>query len=527
MNPKHIRAFQYAFIVSLGGFIFGLDAALVSGTVRFISAEFGLSDLQIGAVVSASGFGVLFALLAAGHLSNTLGRKKTLQLIGGLYLLSAVCSALAPNFISLVAARFIGGLAFTSLSLSSMYIGEIAPSHMRGKLVSMNQINIVLGLSAAYFFNYLILQASTSGTAWVSEWGLDQNAWRWMLGSEILPALLWSWLLTRIPESPRWLVMMNRVEEAQNILEHIQSEAEARTQIEDIQLSMDQEEEDVSTFEQVKQLFDPGMRIAFIIGMVVAIVQPITGINAIMFYAPTVFEQVGIGTDAAFAQAVYVGLCSVCFTVLSLLLIDKIGRRPLTLLGLLWAVLSLSVCSIGFGMAEYRLSKDAVENLSESIDLSKLEPIIGLTYANDVEFKEALRQVLGDSEARQHESELIQAGGHLNATLILFGILSFISAFQFSIGPIMWVLFSEIFPIKVRGIAIPFFALVTSIISYLIQQFFPWQLTVMGASEIFMFYAVLSGLGLLALIRYLPETKNKSIEEIEASLGRTSLKTVS
>lgn len=519
MKSKNFKAFQFAFIVSLGGFIFGLDAAIISGTVRFITTEFQLSDLRIGAVVGASGFGVLFALLGAGYMSDRYGRKATLKLIAILYVFSAIFSALAPSFMLLVAARFVGGLAFTSLSLASMYIGEIAPSNMRGKLVSMNQINIVIGLSAAYFINYLILQASGSGATWVTTLGMDQYTWRWMFGAEIIPALAWFALLFTIPESPRWLILMGRTNEARTILEEIQTEEQISSLIEDIKDSTTLETHKLSTFEQVKQLFSPTMRTAFIIGFVIAVVQPITGINAIMFYAPTVFEQVGIGTDAAFIQAVYVGLSSIVFTVLALLLIDRVGRRPLILWGLLWAVVSLAVCSVGFGMASYQLTEDSLQNLTEEVEVEKLAPMVGIRYSSDVEFKNALKTALGESEAREHESKLIQAGGDINSTVILLGIMSFIGAFHFSIGPIMWVLFSEIFPIKVRGIAIPFFALVTSIISYLIQQFFPWQLSVMGASEIFLFYAGISGLGLIALFRYLPETKNKTIEEIEISLG--------
>ncbi|WNJ19109.1 sugar porter family MFS transporter [Pontibacter sp. G13] len=519
MNSDQFQAFRYAFIVSLGGFIFGLDAAIISGTVKFITSEFQLSDLRIGAVVSAPGFGVLFALLGAGYLSDNYGRKKTLQLISILYLVSAVCSALAPNFMSLVAARFIGGLAFTSLSLASMYIGEIAPSNMRGKLVSMNQINIVIGLSAAYFINLLILKASQSPASWVTSLGLDQHTWRWMLGAEIIPAALWFWMLNSIPESPRWLMLMGRANDARASLERIFPGQDIEDQMEELTANASQDEDTRSTFEQVKQLFAPSMRTACLIGLVVAVVQPITGINAIMFYAPTVFEQVGIGTDAAFAQAVYVGLSSIVFTVMALLLIDRIGRRPLILWGLLWGVASLGVCSLGFGMAHYELSEQHVQQLSTELDAAKLAPMVGVVYDNDVAFKEALKEHLGETEAKQHEGRLIQMGGHLNSTLILLGILSFIGAFHFSIGPIMWVLFSEIFPIAVRGIAIPFFALITSIISYLVQQFFPLQLSMMGASEIFLFYAGMSALGLVVLVYFLPETKNKTIEEIEIALG--------
>ena len=158
MGAQKNRAFTYAIIVAIGGFIFGLDAALISGTVNFISQEFGLTDLQLGTAVSAPALGVLLALPFAGYACNQFGRKRTLQIVAILYLFSAIASALAPNYLTLVIARFIGGLAFSSISLASMYIGEIAPPKLRGKLVSMTQINIVVGLSTAYFINYLILK---------------------------------------------------------------------------------------------------------------------------------------------------------------------------------------------------------------------------------------------------------------------------------------------------------------------------------------------------------------------------------
>lgn len=517
--PVQLNAFRYATIVALGGFVFGLDAALISGTVRFITAEFQLSDLEVGTVVSAPGFGVIFALLATGYLSDNFGRKKTLQIIAGLYLVSAVLSAMAPNFLALVGARFLGGLAFISLSLASMYIGEIAPSNMRGKLVSMNQINIVVGLSAAYFINYLILQASNSGATWVITLGIEQYTWRWMLGSEIIPAAIWFGLLFTIPRSPRWLVLTSRVEEAKRVMAKIMPANEIPIEIAKIQESVGHAEDDLSLFAQVKKLFNPRMRTAFIIGLTIAIVQPLTGINAILFYAPTIFEQVGIGTDAAFMQAIFVGLSSIVFTTLALVLIDRVGRRPLTLWGLLWLVLSLGICAYGFNQASYTLTNDSLIALADVVDTSQLQGLVGVEYGNDVNFKVALREALGESVARARESELIQSAGTLPSMLILFGILSFISAFNFSVGPIMWVLFSEIFPIQMRGIAIPSFALVTSVLSYLVQQFFPWQLSTMGASAIFLFYSILSAIGLIALFKLLPETKNKTIEEIEAEIG--------
>lgn len=515
----HATAFRYAFIVALGGFVFGLDAALISGTVRFVTIEFGLSDLQIGAVVSAPGFGVIFALLATGHIAAQIGRKKTLLIIAALYLVSAVASAIAPNFEALVAARFLGGLAFTSLSLASMYIGEIAPSDMRGKLVAMNQINIVVGLSAAYFLNNAILQATNSGAEWVAAVGILDHTWRWMLGTEIVPAVIWLLLLFMIPESPRWLVQKHRNDEARDVMKRLMPIEEIEPAIREIHESAEHGHDTRSLRAQLGDLFDRRMRTAFWIGLTVAIVQPITGINSILFYAPTVFEQTGVGTDAAFAQAVTVGVVSMAFTFLALLLIDKIGRRPLTLFGLAWAGVSLIVCAWSFATATYALDASVIGSLSDGVDPKALQSVIGIEYSSDVDFKNAVQAVIGEAALRENESVLLQNAANLNARVILIAIISFIAAFNFSIGPIMWILFSEIFPIYVRSIAIPSFALVTSVVNYVVNQFFPWQLSNMGAAEIFAFYATCVVIGFAILFRILPETKNKSIEQIEAELA--------
>ena len=507
------RALLYATIVALGGFVFGLDAAVISGTVKFITAEFGLSDLEVGAVVSAPGFGVLFALPLASYLSDKLGRKTMLQIIAAVYLLSAVGSALAPGFYTLVAARFVGGLAFTSLSLASMYIGEIAPPAARGKLVGMNQINIVVGLSAAYFINYLLLNGADT-------FGLGDNVWRYMLGSEIIPAVLWFGLLFTIPRSPRWLMLVGRESEARGVLGRLLPAGEVDGAMTEIRESLDRSGPQATFGEQISELFSPGLRIAFWVGLTFAVVQQITGINAILFYAPTVFEQLGVGEDAAFSQAVYVGLTGLVFTILALVFIDKLGRRPMTIYGLLWAVLSLAVCAYGFHAATYTLTPETLANLSDVPGAQSLAALEGVVYHSDVAFKAALDEALGTTVAGANEGTILQAAATLPGTLILCGILSFIAAFHFSVGPIMWIVFSEIFSTRVRSVAIPAFAFVTSLVSYLTQQFFPWQLAHMGARDIFLFYAVTSGIGLVILYFLLPETKGKTIEEIEAEMRR-------
>jgi len=512
------NAFTFASIVAFGGFVFGLDAALISGTVKYLVQEFGLSDLQLGTVVSAPGLGVFVALPVVGYASNVLGRKLTLQVIALLYLLSALGSAFAPSFVTLTAARFLGGLAFSSITLASMYIGEIAPAQWRGKLVSMTQINIVVGLSAAYFINYLILQWTSSDAVWVTNIGLRDNTWRWMLGSEIIFALLWFLLLFIIPNSPSWLVYKGRIEEAKASLANIYPSDQIIIQLNEMQTSLNETTVDQSIGSQLKEIFSKRMRVIFIVALTIAIAQQSTGINAILFYAPTVIEQLGIGTDAAFQQAIWIGLTSVVFTVFSLLLIDKIGRRPMILWGMVWIIASLGLCAYGFSNARYSISEQAISEMTEFKNAYKLKSIAGTEYGSDIEFKNALFATLGEEEARSQSSLLLQKAAKMPAMLILFGILSFIAAFHFSVGPIMWVLFSELFPIGLRGIAIPFFAIVTSLVSYLVQKFFPWQLSTMGGASTFLFYAVTVAIGLVILYRYLPETKNLTIEEIQSKL---------
>jgi len=518
MNQFQKRAFTYSTIVAMGGFVFGLDAALISGTVNFIQSEFGLTELQLGTAVSAPGLGVLIALPFAGYAANLLGRKRTLQIIAALYLISAVSSALAPSFWTLVAARFLGGLAFSSITLASMYIGEIAPSEQRGKMVSMTQINIVIGLSAAYFINYLILQATNSGAIWVETLGIKQYTWRWMLGSEIIPALIWFGLLLFIPKSPAWLLLKGRIEEAKDTLRKLIPENEIPHKIAEMQESLAMSANIRSVSSQLKETFSKPFRLILIIGLTIAIVQQATGINAVLFYAPTIFEQLGVGTDAAFMQAIWIGLTSVVFTVLSLSLIDKVGRRPMLIWGLVWIIVSLGLCSYGFKNARYNITQEAISEMSAIPNAERLNALVGTEFQSDTEFKDALKKVLGKADARDFSGLLLQKAANLNGTLILLAILSFIAAFHFSVGPIMWVLFSEIFPISIRGIAIPLFALISSLVNYLVQQFFPWQLANMGSAGIFLFYAAMVTVGLVILYKFLPETKGMSIEEIEAKL---------
>ncbi|MGC6430280.1 MAG: MFS transporter [Jejuia sp.] len=519
MSSYKSNAYKYSTIVAMGGFVFGLDAALMSGTVDFITQEFSLGNAKLGFVMGASAAGVLLALLFAGYACNEYGRKKTLQLIASLYVISAIGSALSPNYWFLLAFRFLGGLAFTSISLSAMYIGEISPPKLRGKLVTMIQINIVVGLSGAYFINYLILQAATGSAEWAVSLGLDKYTWRWMLGSEIIPALLWLGLLFLVPKSPSWLYLKGKVLETKEVLLNLMPSENIESYLNEMREGLEESSEDRSVMAQLKDVFDKRFRVIFIIALTLAIAQQTSGINAILFYAPKVFEQIGLGTDAAFMQAIWTGLTGLAFTILGLAVIDKIGRRPMIVGGMLWVVISLGIAFYGFKTATYTLTEDAVVEMTEIKNSERLSGMIDVEYGSDIELKKALIDAVGENEAREYAGVLIQKSAKINAILILIGILSFIAAFHFSLGPVMWVLFSEIFPNSIRGIAIPFFTLITSTVSWLIQTLFPSQLANFGISNTLLFYAITVFIGMIILYKYLIETKGLSIEEIQEKLS--------
>lgn len=524
MKYKPYYALYCAIIVSMGGFVFGFDASVISGVVGFVTVEFNLTPIQSGFVVAAPTLSGLLGTMMIGPLSDALGRKKILISIAFLYVLSAVASAFATSYFMLVAARSIGGIAFTSLMIAPMYIGEISPAHLRGRRVSINQLNIVVGLSAAYFANYFILNLSTSGAEWVSNLGLDVNTWRWMLGLEIIPALVFFLALFFIPNSPRWLILKGRHEEAQEVLNTLLPEQEALIEFDLIEHSSAVQTE--SLWERIGDVLGPKMRLALLIGLIVGVAQQITGINAIFFYAPTIFEQSGIGTNAAFAQAVLVGIINVVFTIFAMALIDLWGRRPLLILGLSGIAVSMAMCTYGFAKATYELTPEsivqiqAIENIEESFDTTKLEAMLGQVYQSDVEFKTALKENIGVKATRDHQSDLIKNSINMNATLILIGILGFVASFAISLGPVMWVLFSEIFPNQLRGVAISVVGFVNSMVSFFVQLLFPTELDVFGAALTFASYGVFAVIGLILVTWLLPETKGKSLEQLEVLFSK-------
>jgi MFS family permease len=436
-----------------------------------------------------------------------------------LYAISAIGSAIAPTFFLLVMARMIGGLGVgASLILAPMYIAEISPPTMRGRMVSFNQLNIVIGISVAFFTNYLILQLGQSTNDWVQVLKIDAYNWRWMLGLETLPAVLYFFGLIFVPESPRWQIMKGREEEAIETFHKVVSQEEAQKQIRDVKESLRTDKTKEKT--PIRELFKPAMKLVLTIGIVVAVLQQITGINSVFFYAPMIFEQSGIGTDASFIQAILVGLTNLVFTVVAILFIDKFGRKPLLITGMAGIALSMFLLAYGFNSATFTLTEDSIRSLPEGLQTERLESIKNKTFQNDVSFKKAIQNSLGEADAKQYESVILTAAIDMNPTLILIGILGFVACFAFSIGPVMWVLFSELFPIKVRGLAISLSGFVNSAVSFLVQFIFPWELANLGSSTTFLIYGLFAAAGFFFILFVIPETKGKSLEELEKILVR-------
>lgn len=509
-----------ALIVALGGFLMGFDASVISGVVGFIETEFSLTKIQLGWSVASLTLTATLAMMVAGPLSDRIGRRPVLKIAAALFAISAVGSALAPNFLVLVIARMVGGLGVgAALIIAPMYIAEIAPAEVRGRMVSFNQLNIVIGISVAFFSNYLILKLGQSDAPWAVSLRFDGWNWRWMLGVETLPAVLYFLALMLVPESPRWLAMRGRESEALRILERVTGPEQAQHDMRAVQAGLAAEGDEQRG--SIRQLFQPAMKLVLTIGISVAILQQITGINSVFFYAPMIFEQSGIGTDAAFMQAILVGLTNLVFTIAAMALIDKLGRRPLLGFGLSGIAVCMLTLSYGFGSATYSLDRESIDALPAQIDREGLMPLTDKTYDSDVAFRDAASGAIGEESFKRHESELVSAAISINPTLILFGILGFVASFAVSLGPVMWVLFSELFPNALRGVAISFVGLINSAVSFLVQLVFPWELENLGNAGTFLLYGIFAVIGLVIVLRVLPETKGRTLEELETLLVRS------
>lgn len=507
-----------AAVVSLGGFLFGFDASVISGVIGFVTPQMDLNDIEVGWLVSSPSVAAMFAMLIAGTISDYIGRKKVLIIAALLYSISALFSAIAPSYEILIGARMIGGIGFgAALVLAPMYIAEIAPPERRGVLVSIQQFNIVIGFSVSYFSNYAMLNA-------VGDVFTELNVWRWMLGIEFLPAIFYFIAMFFVPRSPRWLLSKGKEAEAEQVLERVFGKEKSIQEKELILKNLYEAEasrpQGLSNFgiltKRLQELFSPKLRIVLTVALVIGIIQQVTGVNAIYFYAPSIFEQSGVGTNAAFAQAVLLGVINVIFTVVAMGTIDRFGRKPLLLAGLAGVIISMGITAYGFGNATYTLSKESGRSMN--ITAPQITAIYGQTFDSDVEFKRVLKEALGNVRYAELEAQLIQQSISVNSKLVLFGILLFVASFATSLGPVMWVLLSEIFPNSIRGVAIAVIGFVNSLSSTLVQFFFKWELANLGNAITFLIFGVFGLISFLIMWKMLPETKGKTLEQLEEEL---------
>ncbi|WP_435367907.1 sugar porter family MFS transporter [Paenibacillus lutimineralis] len=431
-------------VAALGGLLFGFDTAVVSGAIGFMKQHFDLNDFQVGWAVSSLIIGCIVGALSSGVLSEKFGRKRVLITAAILFIIGSVFSAVPNTFNEFIIARMIGGIGIGITStLCPLYNAEIAPAKYRGRLVALNQLATVTGISLVYFVNLWIAGFGNEA------WGIS-TAWRWMFAFGIIPGLLFLVLLFFVPESPRWLIKQGRAAESLPILVKIHGETLAKQEVLDIKESFKTENG------SIRQLFNPALRLALIVGVGLAVLQQVTGINAVLYYAPEIFKQTGAGTNAALIQTIFVGIINLLFTILAIWLIDKVGRKMLLLIG----SSAMLICLI----------------------------VIGAAFQT----------------------------GHTSGPLVLVFILVYVAAFALSLGPVVWVVISEIFPNRIRGKATAIASMALWTADYIVSQAFPPMLNSAGPALTFWIFGLMALITVVFTWRKVPETKGKSLEEIES-----------
>lgn len=501
MNKSY--TISISFIVALGGFLLGFDSAVISGAINGIRSYFEMSDWQLGFAVGCVIFGAMVGNIVSGPLSDNFGRKKVLIITAILFTISASWSALATNYVEFVIARIIGGVGIGgAILIAPIYIAEIAPPKLRGSLVSLNQLNIVIGISVAYFSNYFLKD-------------IAGNSWRWMLGVEAIPAIIYFFGLFIVPESPRWLIQKyNRISLAEQILTKIGGVDYAKETIKNI---IDGFHKNVKKG-TYSDFFNRKMQVILVIAFGLAFFQQITGINAIFYYAPTIFEQAGGSTDSSFLQAIVVGLTNLIFTLVAIRLIDRLGRKPLLIIGSSAMTIALSMATYAFNDAKYIVTQEKLDKI-ENIEIkTSMKALDKQTFESQNEFLDKVKPLLSKNDFNKMRQVGIKSFIEIDATLVLIAILLYVMAFAISFGPVMWTMLSEIFPSNVKGIAISVVGFFNSLVSYAVTQLFPWELSNLGPTITFALFAIMALLSLLFVLKYVVETKGKSLEEVQELL---------
>jgi MFS family permease len=506
VNMNKSYTILISLIVALGGFLLGFDSAVISGAVKGITSYFEMTDAMLGFAVGCVIFGAMAGNLLAGPMADKFGRKKVLIIVAALFAISASWSALATGYTEFIIARIIGGVGIGgAILIAPIYIAEIAPPKLRGSLVSFNQLNIVIGISVAYFSNYFLVN-------------YGDESWRWMLGVEAIPAVVYFLSLLTVPRSPRWLILkLNKVKLARKTLHKIGGEAYAKVTIAEIQRGLDKKE----VKGKLSDIFKSKYATIMIIALGIAFFQQITGINAIFYYAPTIFEQAGGSTDSSFLQAIVVGLTNLVFTLVAIWLIDRLGRKPLLLIGTTFMTIALLMASFAFYNATYDFNETTLNKVNDMEIKTALIPLKGNSFNSQNALFKEVKNSLNEDQFLNFKRNEITNFVQINATLVLIAILLYVAAFAISLGPVMWTLISEVFPNKIKGIAISIVGFFNSLISFSVTQVFPWELSNLGPTVTFAIYALLSLGAIIFVYKFVIETKGKTLEEIEHDLVRS------
>ncbi len=457
---KKSRSYLYlvSLVAALGGFLFGFDTAVISGTISLVTKDFGLDAVSEGWFVSCALLGCIIGVIISGKLSDKFGRKIVLILSAFLFLTSALGCMYSGSFSALIIFRLIGGIGIGVASMvSPLYISEFAPSRLRGTMVSLYQLALTIGIVVAYFTNaYLANHTGEVHSNAALQRIFSTEVWRAMLGLGAFPALIFLLALFAVPESPRWLLTMGRKDLAARILIKIDGEAAARKELEAFSGQRISGEEG-----SLKTLFSPVYRKALWIGLLLPFLSQVCGINAVIYYGPRILEQAGFTLNNALGGQVTIGIVNVVFTFVAIFTVDKWGRKPLLYVGVGGAVISLI--------------------------------IIGMLFQFGV----------------------------ISGPWILIFILAFIACFAFSFGPVCWVVIGEIFPNGIRGKAMSLATLTLWIGNFFVGQLTPVMLQGIGTSWTFWIFAICCSPALLLTWKLIPETKGRSLEEIEEHWQRS------
>ncbi|MBN8460062.1 MAG: sugar porter family MFS transporter [Verrucomicrobia bacterium] len=449
-------------VATLGGLLFGYDTGVISGAIEPLTERFGLGDFMKGWASGCVLLGCAAGVLLVGPISDRFGRRVALALAALMFLASAIGTAVPDDIATFIAFRVIGGLGIGIASVATpMYIAEIAPAHLRGRMVAVNQIAIVGGIAGTAFVNYYIAHAHGDPALPENQAWIIASGWRWMFATGIAPALLFGVLLPMVPESPRWLVERKREDEARRILDRVGGPEFAASELRDIRSGFAEQQGSWG------DLFSKRLALPLVIGVSLAILQQVTGINVFLYFGATIFKTLSAktGVDAGLLTQIVINGACMIFTVIAIATVDKWGRRPLMLIGA--AGMGLSLIAMGF---------------------------------------------------------MAQTMGEPSANWMLAFIILYIACFGLSVGPVTWVILSEIYPTAVRGRALGLATFFLWTADYVVTQTFPmmdargsWFVRHFNHAFPFYTYAVFCGILLVVVWKLVPETKGRSLEDIERS----------